>query len=143
MRVICRPGSKRIGEAIRGRGGFTILELIIVGVILGILAGIAVPVYFTYLKRARQVEAPVALNDIKRLESAYFAFNGNYGSLQEIGYRPSPSLRYFKISLELVRSSGGQPEGYKATASGNLDRDDDEDIWVMTQDGILQHVKAD
>jgi prepilin-type N-terminal cleavage/methylation domain-containing protein len=131
------------GERIRNHNGFSILELMIVGAVLGILAGIAIPVYFSYLKRAKQVEAPVALTEIKRLESMYFAFSGGYGSLDEIGYHPSTTLRYYQVTLELTPPSAGQPPGFKATATGNLDSDPDEDIWTIVQDGTLQHVQAD
>ena len=132
-----------VGKRIKNRKGFTILELMIVGVILGVLAGVAIPVYFSYLKRARQVEAPVALTEIKRLESMYFAFSGGYSSLDEVGYHPSTTLRYYQVTLELIPSSAGQPAGFKATATGNLDSDSEEDIWTMAQDGALQHVQAD
>jgi prepilin-type N-terminal cleavage/methylation domain-containing protein len=131
------------GERIKDHNGFTLLELMIVGVILGVLAGIAIPVYFSYLKRAKQVEAPVALTEIKRLESMYFAFNGAYGPLDEIGYHPSPALRYYNVTLELIPPAAGQPPGFKVTATGNLDSDAVEDIWTTTQDGTLQHVQPD
>jgi type IV pilus assembly protein PilE len=125
------------GEGPKGRKGFTILELMIVGVVLGILAGIAIPVYLTYLKRAKQVEAPVALTEIKRLESMYFAFSGAYGRLDEIGFHPGVALRYYNVTLEIT------PAGFKASATANLDSDDDQDIWTITQDGILQHPGVD
>jgi len=131
------------GERIRKQNGFTILELMIVGVVLGVLAGIAIPIYFSYLKRAKQVEAPVALTEIKRLESMYFAFGGAYGSLDEIGYHPSTTLRYYTVTLELTPPSASQPPGFKATATANLDSDPEEDIWTIVQDGTLQHVQAD
>ncbi|MBI3810896.1 MAG: prepilin-type N-terminal cleavage/methylation domain-containing protein [Nitrospirae bacterium] len=131
------------GKRIRNRKGLTIFELMIVGVIIGVLAGIAIPVYLTYLKRARQVEAPVALTEIKRLESMYFAFSGGYGSLDEIGYHPSTMLRYYKVTLELIQPSGGHPAGFQATATGNLGSDLEGDVWTIVQDGALQHVQAD
>jgi len=130
-------------ERIKDRNGFTIIELIIVGVVLGILAGIAIPVYLTYLKRAKQVEAPVALTEIKRLESMYFAFSGNYGTLDEIGYHPAPLLRYYHITIEISSGTSGQPSSYTATATGNLDSDEEEDIWTITPDGTLKHPGVD
>ncbi len=136
-------GDHGAGARIRNQHGFTIFELMIVGVILGVLAGVAIPVYFSYLKRARQVEAPVALTEIKRLESMYFAFNGAYGPLDEIGFHPSSALRYYNVTLELIPPSAGQPAGFKAKATGNLDSDAEEDIWTIVQDGALQHVQAD
>ncbi|MBI3596082.1 MAG: prepilin-type N-terminal cleavage/methylation domain-containing protein [Nitrospirae bacterium] len=135
--------SKSIKERNKNQKGFTILELMVVGAILGILAGIAVPIYHSYLKRARQVEAPVALNEVKRLESLYFAFNGGYATLDEIGYHPSTALRYYTVTLELIPPSNGQPASFTATAAGNIDSDPDEDIWTIIPDGTLRHVQAD
>lgn len=126
-----------------GHGGFTLIELMVVGVIIGILAGIAIPVYNSYLKRAKQVEAPVALTEIKRLESMYFAFNGNYGPLSEIGYHPAPALRYYVVTIQLIPSSAGKTAGFEATATGNLDSDPDEDVWTINQDGTLTHLQFD
>lgn len=144
--MMCRgegSGSKGPIRRNKTQNGFTILELMIVGAILGILAGIAIPIYLSYLKRARQVEAPVALNEIKRLESMYFAFNGGYGTLDEIGYHPTTALRYYTVTLELIGPSNGQPAGYNATVAGNIDSDPDEDIWSVGPDGVLQHLQSD
>ncbi|HUK55788.1 MAG TPA: prepilin-type N-terminal cleavage/methylation domain-containing protein [Nitrospiria bacterium] len=133
-------------KAPRGRrknqGGFTLLEVMAVGVIIGILAGVAIPTYLSYLKRARQVEAPVALNEVKRLEAMYFAFNGGYGTLNVIGYQSS-ELRYYTVTLELIPPSAGQPASYKATATGNIDSDPDQDIWTIVPDGTPEHVQVD
>jgi len=144
--MMCRgegSGSKSLIRRNKNQKGFTILELMIVGAILGILAGIAVPIYLSYLKRARQVEAPVALNEVKRLESMYFAFNGGYGTLDEIGYHPATALRYYTVTLDLIPPSNGQPASFIATVAGNIDSDPDEDIWTIVSDGTLQHVQVD
>jgi len=144
--MTCRgegSGSKSIIRRKKNQKGFTILELLIVGAILGILAGIAVPIYLSFLKRARQVEAPVALNEVQRLESMYFAFNGGYGTLDEIGYHPATALRYYTVTLELIPASNGPSASYIATAAGNIDSDPDEDIWTIVPDGTLQHLQAD
>ncbi len=135
--------SRGPGKRIRNFKGFSLLELMIIGVVLGVLAGIAIPVYYSYLKRAKQVEAQVALTEIKRLESMYFAFSGAYGPLDEIGYHPGTALRYYQVRLELIPPSAGQPAGFNATATGNLDTDSEVDIWTINQDGTIQHVQAD
>jgi prepilin-type N-terminal cleavage/methylation domain-containing protein len=126
----------------KNQKGFTLLELLVVGLILGILAGISIPIYASYLKRARQVEAPVALNEVKRLESLYFSFSGGYGTLDEIGYNRS-DLRYYTVTVELIPPSDGDPPSYKATATGNIDSDPDEDVWTIVPDGNLDHFQVD
>lgn len=60
------------------RAGFTLIELMIVVVIVGILAAIAGPAMYGYMMRARMVDATRSLNDIRRAEASYFAHFSQY-----------------------------------------------------------------
>ncbi len=51
--------------------GFTLVELIIVIVIIGILTIVAVPIMMGYVKKARQTEAKTLLNQIGTFEKVY------------------------------------------------------------------------
>jgi len=62
----------------RGRGGFTLIELLIVCVILGVLAGIAIPQYFTYLDKARLTASISTLSSLGSDMEAYHLSNGQY-----------------------------------------------------------------
>jgi len=59
--------------------GFTLVELLLVLIIIGILAGIAVPLYLGQREKAMHAEAKSNLETIRLLEEQYFAENGNYG----------------------------------------------------------------
>lgn len=53
--------------------GFTLLELIIVVIIIGILAAIGGPMYFKTIERARMAEARIILGMIRMAQIRYYA----------------------------------------------------------------------
>jgi len=60
------------------RQGFTLIELITAIFILGILAAIAVPSYFSWVERSRAYEAILTLSAVKdQLEPLFIAQNPN------------------------------------------------------------------
>ena len=58
--------------------GFTLVELVIVIVIIGILSIVAVPIYNGYVKKAITVEGKTLLGVIQLAEKSYFAENTTY-----------------------------------------------------------------
>jgi type IV pilus assembly protein PilE len=71
----------------RPRGGFSLIELMIVVAIATILFALAVPSYITYIRQSRRTEAKTALLDLAAREerflstnpAAYTAVPGNLG----------------------------------------------------------------
>jgi len=64
----------------KNRKGFTLIELIIVITIVGILALIAIPKYFSNIERARKAEAVSTMRTIREGVLAYFSINNAYPS---------------------------------------------------------------
>lgn len=59
----------------RRKGGFTLIELIIVIVIVGILAVVAIPKYFANIKKAEKAQALSNLRAIREVMLAYSSAN--------------------------------------------------------------------
>jgi len=58
--------------------GFTLVELMIVVIVIGILAAVAIPMYQVVPERSRGTEATSALGLIREAMRAYYAEHGTY-----------------------------------------------------------------
>src|SRR3954462_7136387 len=70
----------RMNKILRKQGGFTLLELLIVIVIIGILAVLIVPNLTNGPKRARDAQRKSDLRNIKTALESYFNDNNAYPS---------------------------------------------------------------
>jgi prepilin-type N-terminal cleavage/methylation domain-containing protein len=87
-------------RTLRNNKGFTLIELMIVVVIIGILAALAIPRFSQASDRAKEKEADGILKQVHTMQQAYRAQHGAWGTLvqiQEVGYEPPPanSLKHF------------------------------------------------
>ena len=62
----------------RGKEGFTLLEVMTVVVIVGILAAVAIPAYLNNVTRSRRSDAFNALETVRAAQEMYRAENGGY-----------------------------------------------------------------
>lgn len=73
--------------------GFTLIELIVIWIIVGIVASVAIPMIKVYIDKAKQTEAMVALSAIRVAEQAYYVEHNTYRGFDEdpsaIGILPS------------------------------------------------------
>src|SRR5882757_4414165 len=64
--------------------GFTIVELLIVIVVIGILAALVITTYAGIQAKARNSKRQTDVQDIQTQLEAYFQTNGNYPSLTDM-----------------------------------------------------------
>lgn len=120
--------------------GFTLIDLVLVLLITAILMGIAIPIYQYFMKKAKQVEAQLALKEIVRLERIYYADHDRYSdSISDIGFSPMQPLNYYKIVIDPISN----PNKFTARAEGNIDGDPDLDIWLINEKEIIIHLAED
>ena len=85
--------------------GFSLIELMVVVLIVGILAGIAVPSYLSSIRQSRRTDAKAALLDLAAREERYFATNnGAYTStLSNLGYSSNiVGNGYYQVAVTSV-----------------------------------------
>jgi prepilin-type N-terminal cleavage/methylation domain-containing protein len=97
--------------------GFTLIELMIVVVIIGILAAIALPKFTGMSKAAKEAEADPILKEVYTLQQAYYTRFNRFASqteLQSYGFLPELSNmatangegRYYYIELSAGTDTG-------------------------------------
>ena len=104
--------------------GFTLIELMVVIVIMGILAAVAVPKLFGMIAKSKASEVGPAAGTYVKLQDAYVAEKGTVvGSMKAIGYSvPTSTVFTYSgfTSGDDVAITSGKTEAWKATAGATL-----------------------
>ena len=79
---------------LKGKKGFTLIELMIVVAIIGILAAIAIPNFLRFQAKSKQSEAKTNLGAIYTGQIAYFGEGNSFGDFTQINWSPSGTPRY-------------------------------------------------
>jgi type IV pilus assembly protein PilE len=89
--------------------GFTLIELMVTIVIIGILASIAIPSYREYVIRGNRRAAQAAMMEIATRQQQYFVANRVYAaSIDDLGYT-LPAEVEGKYTAALVFDAGPPP----------------------------------
>ncbi len=83
--------------------GFTLIELMVVIVIIGILAALAIPRMMGVSAKAKASEAPTTISNWETLQSAYMQETGGTGTPGKIGFLPSAS-KWFKLDTSASKT---------------------------------------
>ena len=127
---------------------FTLAELLVVLVIIGILILLALPVLMPLVTRAHSLEAKNALNMVGTLQKTYFYEHSKYASdLAAIGFEQEKLVTEAengksKYRIEVVEA-GVTNFLVRATAVVDFDGDGQFNIWEIDHEGSLREVVTD
>lgn len=120
--------------------GFSMTELMVVLVIIGILTLIALPRFMNITTKAKMTEAKMALKQVHALAQAYYFEHDAYTTdLALIGYEQNPTVEEggtARYTLSIEHAEGNQMTAI-ATAIVDFDKDGSFNVWEVNQDGII------
>ena len=136
-RLICH------GSSIRG---FSLPELLVVLVIIGILVLIALPNLMPLIARAKATEAQQQLTYLHTLQQSNFYTYSRYSvSLDELGFEQEKLVTDGGRANYLIEIIEASEHGFKAPATAVVDFDGDGifNVWEIDEDKNLREVVKD
>lgn len=127
-------------------GGFSLTELMIVLVIIGILVLLALPKLLPVVTKAKTTEAKLQLKQLFTLEQAYKFERDRYSnSLSEIGFDQEklvPQGGQARYKIEILSAD---EKGFAATATSVIDFDGNGvfNVWSVDQTGMIREKVPD
>ena len=125
---------------------FTLTEMLIVLVIIGILILIALPNLMPLISKAKSTEAQLQLGHVYTLEKSYFYMHSKYSNdLKEISFEQEKLSTDNGGANYKIQISESNNNSFKATATSVVDFDGDGifNVWEINQDKQLKEVTPD
>ena len=125
---------------------FTLAELLVVLVIIGILVLLALPVLMPLISKAKSTEAQLQLEHLYMLEKNYFYLHSKYStSFTDVGFEPAKLVTAggnANYQIEVEQATNGAFKA-KATSITDFDADGTFNVWEIDQDKNLKEVTPD
>ena len=125
---------------------FTLTELLVVLVIIGILMLMVLPNLMPLITRAHSMEAQQALTTVHKLQRSYHQLHVQYAnSLLDLGFEPEKTIvegGAAKYSIQIIDAN---PSSFlaKAVAVVDFDQDGTFNEWEIDQQGKLREIIKD
>ncbi|MBR6318208.1 MAG: type II secretion system protein [Fibrobacter sp.] len=123
------------------RNGFTLIEIMVVIVILGVLAAVGIPKLFGMKAKAKAAEVPTAAGTYIHLQEVYLHNNHDIGSWRDIGYSApgngkTTSFVYNDCIQEKIplQNNTESVAGWKASNTAKLNECVPNNSWIVIID---------
>ncbi len=125
---------------------FTLTELLVVLVIIGILVLLALPNLMPLISKAKSTEAQLQLEHVQTLEKTYFYMHSKYNTnLTEINFEQAKLVTQggnANYLIEVVEATNNTFKA-RATAVADFDGDGVFNVWEVDQDKNIKEVTPD
>jgi type IV pilus assembly protein PilE len=127
-------------KILKNDDGFSMPELLVVIIIIGILVLLALPKFSSVVSKAKETEAKIQLKHLQSLEEAHFFEKDTYSdNLAAIGFEQARLVTdggEARYKIEVVKANTYE---FLATATAvvDFDKDGTMNVWTINQDGEL------
>lgn len=131
---------------LRSEQGFSMTELMVVLVIIGILTLIALPRFMSMTTRAKATEARTMLRHLHTLMQSYYFEHDTYAADPAlVGFEQAPTVDQGGTARYVVSIESVADDGFIAVATAivDFDKDGQFNVWEVNQDGIVHERNPD
>jgi len=125
LRTLSKRATKRSKKL---QSGFTLVELLIVVVIVGILSAVALPQFFSQTKKAAATEGTQTASSIAKQAAAYYLEQGSLGDVDKTCETYAGKLNTAKTNF--TYSCDGNKSAFVVTATGKDTNDNTKGVKV-------------
>ena len=126
--------------------GFSLTELMVVLIIIGILVLLALPRLMPIVTKAKTTEAKLNLKQLYMLEKSYkFEYDKYSSGLNEIGFEQEKLITEDGSARYKIAITNADASSFVATATSVVDFDNDGvfNVWEVNELGIIKETIPD